>query len=111
MIVTPEIVRPMPAGKTPPQLKFPVPFWGDDKLPRTPGLSETGAAAGSARASASPWRQLMQQLKTESEMKLEERAGPDDLAGRPAPADAGATQPQAAPQQLRRQPPAAPVKK
>lgn len=72
VIVTPEIVRPTQAGKIT-QLGYPSPLWGDDKLPRTPGMNETGAAPAPATTGERiAVEQLVQQLKTESEMKLKQ---------------------------------------
>ena len=112
VIVTPEIVRPMPAGKTPPQLNFPVPFWGDDKLPRTPGLSETGAAPGGSGERIA-MEQLVQQLKTEGEMKLKKDQSLTTWPGLQPSLMPETAQPQAAPPQAAppTPPPAAPVKK
>ena len=70
VIVTPEIVHPAATAKMP-QLAFPTPLWGDDKVPRTPGTNETGPA-NAAAGERIPVEQLMQQLKTESEMKLKQ---------------------------------------
>jgi pilus assembly protein CpaC len=68
VIVTPEIVRPAPAGKVP-QLSFPSPLSGDDKSPRTPGTSETGAAPAAPNERI-PVEQLLRQMRTENEMQL-----------------------------------------
>jgi pilus assembly protein CpaC len=44
VLVTPEIVRPIPADQPAPSLGFPNPFMheGGDTLPRTPGMDKTG---------------------------------------------------------------------
>jgi pilus assembly protein CpaC len=44
VLVTPEIVRPIPADQPAPSMGFPVPFMkdGTDVLPRTPGMDKTG---------------------------------------------------------------------
>ena len=45
IIVTPEIVRPIPAGQPLPNLKFPIPFMDPNTAataPRTPGIETTG---------------------------------------------------------------------
>jgi len=44
VLVTPEIVRPIPADQPAPNLGFPSPFMhdGSDTLPRTPGMDKTG---------------------------------------------------------------------
>lgn len=70
VIVTPEIVRPAPPDKVP-QLQFPSPFMGDGKLPRTPGMDVTGPQPPATAPERMPVEQLLQQMKTESEMKLQ----------------------------------------
>ncbi|HEY3836612.1 MAG TPA: pilus assembly protein N-terminal domain-containing protein [Bryobacteraceae bacterium] len=44
VLVTPEIVRPVPADQPAPSLGYPIPFMheGGDALPRTPGMDKTG---------------------------------------------------------------------
>ena len=44
VLVTPEIVRPIPADQPAPSIGFPTPFMheGSDVLPRTPGMDKTG---------------------------------------------------------------------
>src|ERR1035437_1151289 len=50
VIVTPEIVRPIPAGQALPHLDNPKPLMGPDSIPRTPGLSSTGPVPEIGRA-------------------------------------------------------------
>lgn len=110
VIVTPELVRPVAAEKAP-ALNYPVPLPGDDKLPRTPGLSETGPQQG-PQGERVPVEQLLQQLKTESEMKLKQgqqlttwpTSQPLPLGDQPSSQQPPAAQPPAAV-------PPAPVKK
>lgn len=112
VIVTPEIVRPTSADKAP-ELNFPMPLDGNEKAPRTPGLSETGPAP-STEGERIPVEQLLQQLKTESDMNLKQRqnlstwpgAQPIPLTESPQPPSAPAPPPAASPAA-----PAAPVKK
>jgi pilus assembly protein CpaC len=95
VIVTPEIVKPSPAGKVP-QLQFPSPLWGSDKVPGVPGMSQT-AADPPTPGERIPVEQLLQQLKTETTMQLRQRK---ELAtwpsSQPIPMP-GAGQPAAAP--------------
>ena len=66
VIVTPEIVRPVTAEKAP-QLAFPSPLGGDDEPRRTPALDQPASTPGLV-LERMPVEQLLQQLKTESEM-------------------------------------------
>jgi pilus assembly protein CpaC len=70
VVVTPEIVRPAEQEQVP-HLEFPRPLEGSDQAPRTPGVSVTGAPAPPAGQKI-PVEQLTQQLKIESEMKLQQ---------------------------------------
>lgn len=71
VIITPEIVRPMPEGQPRPQLTFPGALMGPDKVPQTPGTDATGAAAPPA-GERIPVEELLRRMKTESEMKLQQ---------------------------------------
>lgn len=64
VIVTPELVRPIPAGQPLPALELPKPLAGPDKVPRTPGIEATGTAATTApQETAIPVEQLVQSMK------------------------------------------------
>jgi pilus assembly protein CpaC len=65
VIVTPEIVRPV-ASENAPQLSFPSPLPGEDK-PRTAASNQPGSSPALV-VERMPVEQLLQQLKTESEM-------------------------------------------
>jgi pilus assembly protein CpaC len=67
VIVTPEIVKPVPAAQAP-QLSFPTPLSGDGQAPQTPNPNPAQPAAAGERV---PYEQLLQQMKRESEMKLQ----------------------------------------
>ena len=64
VIVTPELVRPIPAGQPVFELKYPSPFLkpntGQD--PRTPGLDSTGPVAVEPRNATIPLETLIQSL-------------------------------------------------
>ncbi len=60
VLVTPEIVRPIPGGVKPPELKMPIPFVaeGSHTAPRTPGVAVTGPVPLLATSSTLPVEQL-----------------------------------------------------
>jgi len=63
IIITPEIVRPVPAGQMVPELKWTVPFMSDNSpFPmRQPGLDSTGPVPIHPPAPSLPLEQLLQQ--------------------------------------------------
>lgn len=65
VIVTPELVRPAPAGQPMPALKFTQPFMEPNtgKDPRTPGLDATGPVPVEPPQPAIPIEKLMQSLR------------------------------------------------
>ena len=65
VIVTPEVVRPIPAGQPLPSLKMPVPFMtkNSDIEMRTPGIDKTGPVPVKPPAESMPVEQLIQQRK------------------------------------------------
>jgi pilus assembly protein CpaC len=66
VLVTPELVHPIPAGQAPPEIGFPRDdFLNHDKPPRTPGLAVTGNAPANPPVKAIPLEDLLQ-----SERKL-----------------------------------------
>ncbi|HZS56271.1 MAG TPA: pilus assembly protein N-terminal domain-containing protein [Bryobacteraceae bacterium] len=60
VVVTPELVRPLPAGGKVPGLEMPLPFGKDtsDKAPRTPGADVTGSPAPIQRIDTLPIEEL-----------------------------------------------------
>lgn len=69
IIVTPEIVRPIPQGQPPPNLKFPLPFMEPNTAataPRTPGVETTGPVPVHPPQESIPIEQLMQSLRPPS---------------------------------------------
>ena len=98
VIVTPEIVRPIPAGQPLPTLEYPQPLPGErTAAPRTPGLESTGDAA-MPRMSI-PVEQLLESLKVQSNMKLQQTGGTGPGYSQPSlqPANPTPTPPAAAP--------------
>jgi pilus assembly protein CpaC len=92
VIVTPEIVRPIPQGQAVPHLDFPVPLSGSDSAPRTPGLSVTGPAPVTPNPSI-PVEKLIESLKVQGAMKLEGKDLSTLPAASAAPSAAGMTTP------------------
>lgn len=64
VIVTPELVRPIPAGQPVFELKYPTPFLKPNtgQYPRTPGLDSTGPVPVEPPAAAIPIETLVQSL-------------------------------------------------
>jgi pilus assembly protein CpaC len=66
VVVTPELVRPIPAGGPIPDIKFPKEFMEPNTsaaAPRHPGLTATGGAGTAAPGPTIPVEQLVQSLK------------------------------------------------
>jgi len=65
VIVTPELVRPIPAGQPVPALNYPRPFLPPNtgRDPRTPGLSATGPVPVKPPSAAIPIENLIQSLQ------------------------------------------------
>jgi pilus assembly protein CpaC len=66
VIVTPELVRPVPVGQPVPSLNMPVPFLtknSDIEQVRTPGTDKTGPVPVKAPIESMPLEQLVQQRK------------------------------------------------
>jgi pilus assembly protein CpaC len=78
VIVTPELVRPIPAGQTVPALRYTTPFLkpNTSDYPRTPGLNATGPEPATPPRDSMPIEKLI--------MSLQPAASP----GQPAPAAA-----------------------
>jgi pilus assembly protein CpaC len=71
VIVTPEIVQPIPQGQPLPQIEFPKPLMGPDEVPRTPGMETTGTTLEPAPRQKIPVEQLQQDAQ-ENETRLEQ---------------------------------------
>jgi pilus assembly protein CpaC len=65
VIVTPEVVRPIPAGQAPPDLHYPRPFMtSNSDIPmRHPGIDKTGPVNSKPATETMPLEQLIQQQK------------------------------------------------
>jgi pilus assembly protein CpaC len=76
VLVSPEIVRPIPKGQTPPGIKFPEPFLpgGAAQPPRTPGIDVTGPAAQTPSGESVPIESLL--AKSEKTSPAEGEAAP-----------------------------------
>jgi pilus assembly protein CpaC len=65
VMVTPELVRPIPRGQTVPDVKMPKPFLDGTapKAPQTPGMDVTGPVPGKPAIETVPMEQLIQSEK------------------------------------------------
>jgi pilus assembly protein CpaC len=97
VIVTPEIVRPIPQGQALPRLDYPASLAGPDTIPRTPGLSSTGPVPATQSNPPIPVEKLVESLKVQSAMKLD--ANVSTLPGASMPPSLPAAAPPAAPPQ------------
>jgi pilus assembly protein CpaC len=68
VIITPEIVQPIPAGQKLPQLDFPKALPDDPNNPRTPGIDVTGTSSPSAERI--PVADLRLRMQKENDIKL-----------------------------------------
>ncbi len=68
VMVTPEIVRPIPAGQRPPELQMPVPFMEgvSARAPQTPGMNVTGPVPVNPPKSSLPVEELRRSLQPEA---------------------------------------------
>ncbi len=66
VLVTPELVRPIPAGQALPDVKMPVGFveGAPDKAPRTPGVAVTGTVPAKTRPETVPLERLLESQKS-----------------------------------------------
>ena len=78
VIITPQIVRPIPAGQPLPQLSFPQPpgLTGTEgqKPPQTPGVDVTGPVSA-APVERIAHEELLRKMKLETDMKLQGTGG------------------------------------
>jgi len=65
VMITPEVVRPIPTDQKPPALNYPVPFMEPNSgfYPRTPGMDKTGPVPVHPGTETMPAEELMQSLK------------------------------------------------
>jgi pilus assembly protein CpaC len=63
VLVTPELVRPIPQGQPLPELQYPKPLPEVAKLPRTPGMEVTGPVPVKAEQETVPVEQLLELRK------------------------------------------------
>jgi pilus assembly protein CpaC len=100
VIVTPEVVRPIPEGQALPRLDIPVPLQGGDVAPRTPGIKTTGPVPVTPPAPSIPVETLIESIRQQSGMKLQE--GTDSGNGSGAHPLPGIFSPAAQPQNAQR---------
>ena len=77
VIVTPEIVKPIPAGQRLPELKFPMPFMQPNtgKEPRTPGQNITGPVPVTPPNKTIPVEKLMESMQSEKPLAADSASG------------------------------------
>jgi pilus assembly protein CpaC len=103
VIVTPEIVAPIPAGAPLPQVNYPVPFLpsNSNQAMENPGPSVTGATPLPAALLTMPVEKLIQSMQPEQPLIIESGYGPSSGytggSGQPAGMTGAASTP-AAPQ-------------
>ncbi len=71
VIVTPEIVRPIPVGQALPKITLPVPLGESDSQTRTPGLGVTGPVPPGTPGQTIAVEKLIEILKAQGGTKLE----------------------------------------
>lgn len=94
VIVTPELVRPIPAGQPTPKLDYPLPLMGPEPELRTPGMNITGPVPVTPLQPSMPVETLVQSLKAQDEINLRQdqiigvggQPLPWPPVGQPAPA-------------------------
>src|ERR1019366_8038636 len=86
VLVTPEIVRPVPADQPAPSLGFPSPFMheGGDTLPRTPGMDKTGPVPVTPPTPAIAVETLVDEKNRDKNRSVTQM----QMQGGPAPVDA-----------------------
>ena len=81
VIVTPELVRPVPAGQPLPEIEFPkAPGTAGQEPPRTPPVSATGDAATAPPKTAIPVEQLLQSIREQESTTLRGAEGTRGLS-------------------------------
>jgi pilus assembly protein CpaC len=83
VIVTPEIVRPIPEGQPLPTLERPLPLWGPTEVPRTPAIGTTGATTEAPSTATIPVEKLLESLKMQNSMTIQT---PVQISGWPSSA-------------------------
>jgi pilus assembly protein CpaC len=85
VIVTPELVRPLPAGAPPQELKFPTPFMasGPESGVRQPGIAVTGPFPVTPPSKTIPAESLIQSLQAEQPLVIAGGAVANSPGGQP----------------------------
>jgi pilus assembly protein CpaC len=88
VIVTPELVRPMPAGQPTPALNYPKPFMAPNtpSEPRTPGVQTTGPVPVTPPRQSIPVEKLIKSLQPPTPLP--------GMQSAPAVKPAGSSQPE-----------------
>ena len=99
VVVTPEIVRPIPAGQPLPQVNMPpMQFeWGSTVMPRTPGADVTGPAQAPPVRMTVPIEKMIEMTRPATGSSTAPAFAPTPAIPNPPPAQPAATQTSAAP--------------
>jgi len=100
VVVTPELVRPIPAGQPLPEVNMPPmpPMeWGASQLPRTPGSEVAGAAPALPASKTIPVERLIELLRPAAASQPAQTFAPSPAIPNPPPAQPAAAEPGAAP--------------
>lgn len=93
IIVTPELVAPIPEGKTLPDIERPVPFMeapGISKnAPRTPDVSETGPAPTKPKRSELPVQEMQQMMFHQQMLQYQSPSTDNSLSQQPPAGQTG----------------------
>ncbi|MEQ1885398.1 MAG: pilus assembly protein N-terminal domain-containing protein [Bryobacteraceae bacterium] len=114
VMVTPELVRPIPKGQPTPELKFPGTFLEPNTsstAPRTPGMESTGPVPTTPPRASMPIEELLRSMQPAAQQQQQGNAPMLQFVPMIAPAPAGAAQPAAQPQAQPQAQPAAPVQR
>lgn len=94
VVVTPEIVRPIPAGQPLPQVNMPPMLfeWGSTTAPRTPGAEVTGPVAEPVVRKTVPVEKMIEMNKPQTGPATAPAFAPSPAIPNPPPAQPAATQ-------------------
>jgi pilus assembly protein CpaC len=99
VVVTPEIVRPIPAGQPLPQVNMPPMLfdWGSNTAPRTPGAEVTGPAPAPPVQKTVPVEKMIEMTRPAAGPSTAPAFAPTPAIPNPPPAQPAGAQPAAVP--------------